>query len=1270
MTTSGVGAEIEKPCPYKGLFPFGAEDAHYFFGRGSDADLIAANVLSAGVLILHGPSGVGKSSVLEAALPCSLDRILPDPLVIAVCRWDCGFYRALLQHAKQRGWDAYKRYGAKHRWSADDEERELFIGCHEPEAAPLQPDQAAPLLRDEETASASEPAPSRTWFAPPVHASRTTHGDRRVTKKNSLERLAEMWAKGVATPVVFIFDQFEQYFTGQDFGANVEDHEFEADLARIVKRRDLGVHVLISIREDALHELNRLRARIPNILVRSLRLDYLDELTAREVINGPLRVWLQEHGADAGPTSAAPELVDALIRQVSRTGDGTRIETPYLQLALKRLWEEERDHGSREMRLRTLQRRDGASGIAKRHFEDTMARLSAEERRLCATVFDRMVTPTGMKIALPAADLARFAEEDPEWVRSVLEKLTHGPSRIIHSVSSPNNVKLVLFEIFHDVLARPILDWKREIEAQQERAEHQQRVREESRLKRKWRNRFFAATACAVIAMLVAGSLYISRETALQRAQLLTMRANLATERGDGRLALLTALQAAPEGSGWLDRLLRPITPESTSALARAAYRPIGPVLAGHKGRLMDLAYSPDGGLIVTASDDGTARLWDADTGRALRVLEHDARVSSAAFDAEGAHVLTTADGWAHIWEARTGEQVATWRAEARVAEFSPAGDIIVTAGRRNSSVRIWAWDGTGTPVPASVSTLGDEGAEWRAAITSLAFDPTGNLLVTTAWDQPTRIWSMNSGKVVYELAPRSKEQAGAIDEAVLSARFSADGRRVVTASRDGQTRIWELPVAPFRSVPVLCDGEACLPLPAELDGRLEARLLLTLKGPIGQMTFADFDRTGERVITASGDGTVRFWDAASGEMMRLLQGPAEGTGFRPLAALRPDGRQLVTSFSEKLAHLWTVATGPQVPLMMKLPGKATALAASEDDHRLAAAVDSTISIYDSATGDKIVADLHTELPALSIAFDKGCSDRLAVATGKAVEIWNVSGESAHLLHRLTEHKSLVLSIAYDRRGRQLVTASQDGTARIWDAEMGARRKILSGHTGAVFAAVFSEDGRRVVTGSFDGTVRLWDAATGRQIGDPIRIGRPVLALASTRDENEMVVTALEDLPFRTLLNLTPSFRTLVSVWDLRAGTWVRNSEERTLQVAGYLIISSSDSDLRVMDAFGNTLALLPRHRDAVTEMTGGGSGELVYTASMDGTVWAWKLVPSNPDRLVRYAREIAMTLPEDQRSLSADEQRALGLSQAKTWLNLGGAVDALMQWTAPLQRF
>ena len=77
--------------------------------------------------------------------------------------------------------------------------------------------------------------------------------------------------------------------------------------------------------------------------------------------------------------------------------------------------------------------------------------------------------------------------------------------------------------------------------------------------------------------------------------------------------------------------------------------------------------------------------------------------------------------------------------------------------------------------------------AEWRAAVTSLAFDPAGGLLITTAWDQPTRIWSTRTGKLVYELASSSTGQGS--EEAVLYAKFSPDGRRVVTAARDGKAR-------------------------------------------------------------------------------------------------------------------------------------------------------------------------------------------------------------------------------------------------------------------------------------------------------------------------------------------------------------------------------------------------------------------------------------------------------------------------------------------------
>ena len=158
-------------------------------------------------------------------------------------------YGALLQHAKQQGWDAYKRYGAKHRSSADDEERELFIGCHEPEAPPL--DRRRRSRHCNGARRRVHPAGAKVLCKarladPALHSPRKIRGDRKVAKTKFAGALRSC-GRRVGTPVVFIFDQFEQYFIGQDFGANVEDHEFEADLARIVKRRDLGVHVLVSI---------------------------------------------------------------------------------------------------------------------------------------------------------------------------------------------------------------------------------------------------------------------------------------------------------------------------------------------------------------------------------------------------------------------------------------------------------------------------------------------------------------------------------------------------------------------------------------------------------------------------------------------------------------------------------------------------------------------------------------------------------------------------------------------------------------------------------------------------------------------------------------------------------------------------------------------------------------------------------------------------------------------------------------------------------------
>ncbi|MFO1120531.1 MAG: hypothetical protein U1E38_10740 [Rhodospirillales bacterium] len=83
MDVASAQLQVDADGPYVGLCYFDEEHARFFFGRESDAELIAANALSCGVMILHGPSGVGKSSVLSAALPAALQRIVPGALVIA-----------------------------------------------------------------------------------------------------------------------------------------------------------------------------------------------------------------------------------------------------------------------------------------------------------------------------------------------------------------------------------------------------------------------------------------------------------------------------------------------------------------------------------------------------------------------------------------------------------------------------------------------------------------------------------------------------------------------------------------------------------------------------------------------------------------------------------------------------------------------------------------------------------------------------------------------------------------------------------------------------------------------------------------------------------------------------------------------------------------------------------------------------------------------------------------------------------------------------------
>jgi len=153
---------------------------------------------------------------------------------------------------------------------------------------------------------------------------------------------------------------------------------------------------------------------------------------------------------------------------------------------------------------------------------------------------------------------------------------------------------------------------------------------------------------------------------------------------------------------------------------------------------LFSAQFSPDGQRLVTASEDRTARVWDAKTGRALtEPLKHDNRVRSAQFSPDGLRVVTASDdNTARVWDAHSGQALteplkhsgAVWS-----ARFSPDGRRVVTASD-DSTARVWDAR-TGQPLTEPLRHKG-----W---VRSALFSPDGQWVVTASEDQMARIWDV-----------------------------------------------------------------------------------------------------------------------------------------------------------------------------------------------------------------------------------------------------------------------------------------------------------------------------------------------------------------------------------------------------------------------------------------------------------------------------------------------------------------------------------------------
>lgn len=660
---------------------------------------------------------------------------------------------------------------------------------------------------------------------------------------------------------------------------------------------------------------------------------------------------------------------------------------------------------------------------------------------------------------------------------------------------------------------------------------------------------------------------------------------------------------------------------DGTAQLWDAANATVQRTFAGHSQPVNAGVFSPDGKMVLTASEDSTARLWDVQTGKLLTPFAASGAVRQVAFGGDGRTVMTvTEDGPVQIWDA-IGYRMRVAFAGGLVlyAALSPDSKTVVTT---NNGQSCDVWDAnTGRPLGR---LKGHEAAVYHAT-----FSRDGRWLVTSSSDWTARVWdtaTRRSMTVLKHGAP------------VVLAAFSPDGQTVLTAGADDRVLLWDARTGEvlatlvhnrrISSVTFSPDGGTIATAGADGTARLwdgsSGLALATLRGHRGGVVNAVFSPDSREILTIGwNDSTARRWSALAGRPRLTLDSQAEETVR--YAAFSPDGKTVATTGDSGSARLWAVQSGNLLVKFQRAPSET-----SEMEY-VAFSPDGQTILTMSGQGRLWRTD-GSLIRALSSGSFGGVfsGDGKMIATARydaGTDLWSAGGD----LLRTLPGGGGVGGAAFSPDGRSIVTARTGPVAKVWAVAGGRLEKELKGHSLGVMDAEFSPDGSKIITTSFDNTARLWDAGGGSLLSI-LEGHQAVIFGASFSRDGRTIATASGDKTAR--------------LWDAATGRLlsILEGHDGAVIVAvispdGKIVLTASgDGTARLWDAAsGRMLSTLDVHRP-VLHAAFSPDGRTVLTTSGGRYVQLWDVsaMLRSPDQMIediqrRVGREL--TLAERQQS-------------------------------------
>ncbi len=1105
------------PNPYVGPRAYEAHETLY--GRDREIRQLVALLIAERIVLLHSPSGAGKTSLLQAGL---IPRMRAEDFqVLPVVRVN-------LEIPTELASKAANRYLLSTLLSLEEDV---------PETHRLNLADLPGLSLDAYLAGRYHPQDS-------------------------------------SSSELMVFDQFEEVLTV--FPSDREGKlAFFEQLGAALRNRNRWA--IFAMREDYVAALAPYLRPIPNRLAAAFRLDLLGRDAARQAIQKPA----QEGGVDF-TTPAAEKLVDDLSQVQEQAPDGSiefrsglYVEPVQLQVVCYRLWDTQVTD-DRTITVADLGQVGSVDDSLAAYYAESVARVAQstgiEERAIREWFGSQLITPEDVRsqVLLRASssdgldNRAIFQLVDAHILRaekragSTWFELAH--DRLIVPVRKSNAVwfkaNLRLFQIQaglweqHGHESDMLLRGKAYLDAMKEASsivltpvekdfmkacdgawEQEKRDRKRSRI---MTILAIAASIAMVTSVILGFSIIMSERryaeslqgaiSTAEAGQAAAVKAQAASEidrevalsaRATSEIArsaalnakaiaemeakinlskqLISLTQSFPEGLGekYEPKGLLAVEAARLSLqlgqqqkldnfLALDSFLKIsGRMIINMKAGNSTVAYSPNGQWVASEGTGSTVLVWEAATGKIIASMQHGgAGLTSIAFSSDGKWVVSGGnDKAARVWVAATGELVATMMHDGQVsyAGFIPNDQRVVTVshGDDQNNNTLWVWETASGNLQAKM---------YQDNINSISFSPDSSLLVTGGNDDMVRVWEVKTGKQLVEMKH---------DGDVSSVAFNpVDGRFVVSGSWDSTARVWDVETGAekfrivhdntVRTVAFSPDGSWIVTSSDDRTARIWNAFTGEKRGNAmwhdrGVLS-AEFSSDGKWVVTTCWDNTVRVWDTYYGIEIARMQHDDFITAavFNPV--MDSDRVWLISGSWDGTARVWEATNASEELKRQQWAFANSSVAFSPDGRLVAVSRSEGIQVWDFATSQEVLW-LERE-NTQSIAFSQ---DSLRLVAGYAdggIEVWRV--DTGDQLLRMKQEGS-VTTVAFSPDGKRLASMSQSRMVQVWDAGTGNR--LWERPDDMVTSLAFSPDGARLVSGDYNGIIQILDANNGQQLG-------------------------------------------------------------------------------------------------------------------------------------------------------------------------------------------